>query len=90
MHSHLLPLFCAAIPFLKQGSLGGKRGEEGLALISLAIILEDGRPVFYTQKRVGRNGCVFAVYKCRSMVKDAEKLTGPVLASEDDPRVTRV
>lgn len=59
-------------------------------VICLAILLEDGRPVFYTQKRVGRGGRAFTVYKFRSMVKDAEKYTGPVLARQDDPRVTRV
>ena len=60
------------------------------AVVCLAILLEDGRPIFYTQKRVGRGGRPFTVYKFRSMVKDAEKHTGPVLATADDPRVTRV
>lgn len=59
-------------------------------LIPLAIVLDDGRPVFYTQARVGRGGRVFRAYKFRSMVRDAEKKGGAVLATADDPRVTRV
>jgi lipopolysaccharide/colanic/teichoic acid biosynthesis glycosyltransferase len=39
---------------------------------------------------VGRDGKVFVLYKFRSMQKDAERATGPVWASEKDPRVTRV
>ena len=41
--------------------------------ISMAIKLEDGGPVFYRQKRWGRNGKRFGVYKFRTMVPDAEK-----------------
>ncbi|MBC7106579.1 MAG: sugar transferase, partial [Firmicutes bacterium] len=58
--------------------------------ISVAILLEDGWPVLYTQERVGLGGRVFRLYKFRSMVRDAERLTGAVLAGADDPRVTRV
>ena len=60
------------------------------ALIALAIKLEDGGPVFYTQDRVGRHCRVFKAYKFRSMVVDAERLTGAVQASAGDPRITRV
>ena len=59
-------------------------------LFSLAIILEDGLPVFYYQERVGRGGRIFRAMKFRSMRKDAEKDTGPVQAVENDPRVTKV
>lgn len=59
-------------------------------LISLAILLEDGLPIFYFQERVGKGGRIFRVIKFRSMIKDAEKATGPVQAIENDPRVTRV
>jgi lipopolysaccharide/colanic/teichoic acid biosynthesis glycosyltransferase len=55
-----------------------------------AIILEDGFPVFYLQERVGKGGKIFRGIKFRSMVKDAEKDTGPVQAVENDPRVTKV
>jgi lipopolysaccharide/colanic/teichoic acid biosynthesis glycosyltransferase len=59
-------------------------------LISIAIKLEDGGPVLFTQERVGLNGRVFLAYKFRSMIVDAEKHTGAVQATAHDPRVTRV
>ena len=59
-------------------------------VIPLAIKLEDGGPVFFPQERVGLDGRVFLALKFRSMSPDAEKLTGPVQATADDPRVTRV
>ena len=59
-------------------------------VLSAAIRLEDGGPVFYRQERVGRGGRRFQAMKFRSMRPDAEAMTGPVQASEDDPRVTRV
>jgi lipopolysaccharide/colanic/teichoic acid biosynthesis glycosyltransferase len=59
-------------------------------LIAVAIKLEDGGPVFFTQERVGLNGTVFHAFKFRSMVVDAERLTGAVQATANDPRVTRV
>ncbi|MCW3988421.1 MAG: sugar transferase, partial [Candidatus Bathyarchaeota archaeon] len=61
-----------------------------MLLISLAIRLESRGPVLYRQKRVGRKGRVYEVYKFRSMVEDAEAKTGPVLANEGDERVTKV
>ena len=59
-------------------------------VIPLAIKLEDGGPVFFPQDRVCLNGRVFKALKFRSMRPDAEALTGPVQATENDPRVTRV
>ena len=58
--------------------------------LAIAIKLEDGGPVFYTQDRVGRGGRRFLAMKFRSMRPDAEALSGPVQATEDDPRVTRI
>ena len=59
-------------------------------VIPLAITLEDGGPVFFPQARVGLKGRVFGALKFRSMRPDAEALTGPVQATENDPRVTRI
>lgn len=59
-------------------------------LISLAILLEDGFPVFFLQERMGKEGKTFEMFKFRSMIKDAEKQSGPVQAAEHDPRVTNV
>ena len=59
-------------------------------LISLLIKLTSPGPVFYKQQRVGKDGKTFTLYKFRTMKKDAEKQFGPVLAAENDPRVTKV
>ena len=59
------------------------------ALTALAIRLESPGPVFYGQKRVGKDGHIFTVWKFRSMRTDAEK-GGPQWAARDDARVTRV
>jgi len=59
-------------------------------LISLLIKISSSGPVLYKQQRVGKDGEIFTLCKFRTMVNDAEKMVGPVLASRDDPRVTRV
>lgn len=71
------------------------------ALVAIAIKIDDpAGPVFFKQKRVGRDGCEFQMYKFRSMCVDAEaklaalreqnEKTGPVFKMAADPRVTRV
>lgn len=57
---------------------------------AIAIVLEDGFPVFYRQERVGRNGRLFNVIKFRSMRRDAEGDGQPRWASANDDRTTRV
>ena len=59
-------------------------------LIPLAIRLQDRGPVFYGQIRVGKYGRPFTALKFRTMSSDAETETGPVWATADDPRVTRL
>jgi exopolysaccharide biosynthesis polyprenyl glycosylphosphotransferase len=59
-------------------------------LVAIAIKLDSEGPVFYKQIRVGKDGKEFKIYKFRSMFKDAEKHTGPVWSTKDDPRITRV
>jgi lipopolysaccharide/colanic/teichoic acid biosynthesis glycosyltransferase len=59
-------------------------------VFSVLIKLQDRGPVFYGQDRMGRNGAVFRALKFRSMIVDAEKNTGAVWATENDPRVTRI
>jgi exopolysaccharide biosynthesis polyprenyl glycosylphosphotransferase len=61
-----------------------------IVLFSVLIKISSAGPVFYKQQRVGKDGKVFTLYKFRTMVKDAEKELGPVLASRGDPRVTKV
>lgn len=73
----------------------------GVALVSLvllgpimlaaaiAIYLESGGPVLFRQERIGQNGQIFRIFKFRSMRLDAEA-GGPVWATANDPRVTKV
>lgn len=58
-------------------------------ITALLIKLDSPGPVLYKQERVGKNGRGFTVMKFRSMQTDAEK-TGPVWATQDDDRTTRV
>jgi exopolysaccharide biosynthesis polyprenyl glycosylphosphotransferase len=61
-----------------------------MLIIALCIKVDSKGPVLFKQERVGKEGRIFYLYKFRTMVHDAEKLSGPVLSSEDDRRVTRV
>lgn len=61
-----------------------------IPLVILAIKLDSRGPVIYKQKRVGRNGVHFHVYKFRTMRQDAEAKTGAIWAGQDDPRITKV
>ena len=58
-------------------------------IIALFIKLGDKGPVFYRQKRIGKDGKPFTLFKFRSMRQEAEAITGAVWAKEKDPRVTR-
>jgi sugar transferase (PEP-CTERM system associated) len=62
------------------------------AAMIVCIWIEDGfgAPVFYRQKRVGRQGKSFDLLKFRSMTVDAESASGPRFASANDSRVTRI
>jgi exopolysaccharide biosynthesis polyprenyl glycosylphosphotransferase len=60
------------------------------ALIALLVKVTSRGPVFYSQERMGLDGKAFTVYKFRSMPINAETGSGPVWASDDDPRVTRL
>jgi len=75
-----------------------------MVLIALAIVVESGRPVFFTQKRVGKGGKRFRLWKFRSMVQTGHDVLAQHLMSHPriaqewrlrrklrfDPRVTRV
>lgn len=65
----------------------------GLPLIAglvLLIRLNSKGPGIFRQKRVGKNGRVFTMYKLRTMAQNAEAKTGPVWTQVGDPRVTRL
>jgi lipopolysaccharide/colanic/teichoic acid biosynthesis glycosyltransferase len=61
-----------------------------MGLVAAAIWLTSPGPVIFRQVRVGRGGSSFTMYKFRTMHLEAERGTGPVLATENDPRVTRL
>jgi exopolysaccharide biosynthesis polyprenyl glycosylphosphotransferase len=107
------PLLYVEAPSLAKGELFVKRcfdvvvASLGLIVMSpvllavaIAIKLDDGAPILFSQSRVGRGGRTFGVLKFRSMTVDAEnkldelgggnERQGPLFKMENDPRVTRV
>ena len=58
-------------------------------VISIAIVAEDGSPVFYRPLRGGYKGKNFRIFKFRTMVKNADKIGGGTTANHD-PRITKV
>jgi exopolysaccharide biosynthesis polyprenyl glycosylphosphotransferase len=61
-----------------------------LPLAAIAILIETGRPVFYTQERLGQGAKRYYVIKLRTMQKDAEPEGRALVAQKDDPRTTKV
>lgn len=61
-----------------------------LLMVAAAVFFTSGRPVFYSQKRMGLDGEVFDMLKFRTMETGAESFSGPVWAEEQDPRRTRL
>jgi lipopolysaccharide/colanic/teichoic acid biosynthesis glycosyltransferase len=60
-----------------------------LLLAALAVKLSSPGPIFFRQKRVGRNFQPFWIYKFRTMIVDAPQ-RGPQITAGEDPRITRV
>lgn len=61
-----------------------------MLVVAIAIKIEDGGPVFYTQKRATIGGKEFDILKFRSMIVDAEKAGQSIPATGHDPRITKV
>lgn len=61
-----------------------------MILTAIAIKLSMGGNVLYSQTRVGKDGKNFKIYKFRTMVENAEAKTGAILATKNDPRITRL
>lgn len=59
-----------------------------MLVIAALVKLDSPGPALFKQTRVGMKGTLFNIYKFRSMRMDAESKTGPVWATENDPRVT--
>ncbi len=90
VNSNLLPLWQQNIKRLIDVIVG----VSGLILLSPLLIfviirtaLSSNGGIFYKQERIGYKGTPFTIYKFRSMYADAEK-NGPLLSSDDDPRIT--
>ncbi len=60
-----------------------------IVVLAFAIKINSKGPIIYSQERMGRFGKPFKIYKFRSMFKNAED-NGPMLATLDDPRITKV
>lgn len=61
-----------------------------MVIVALAIKIDSPGPVLFKQKRIGKNGRVFRIYKFRSMCVGAEKTGSGVYSNKNDARVTRV
>jgi exopolysaccharide biosynthesis polyprenyl glycosylphosphotransferase len=61
-----------------------------LLISALAVKLNSRGPIFFIQERLGLDEVPFQLYKFRTMVNNAEALTGPKWSTADDPRITRV
>jgi exopolysaccharide biosynthesis polyprenyl glycosylphosphotransferase len=59
-------------------------------LLTLAVLITSGKPIFYRQKRIGMDGREFDMIKFRTMRTDAEAKTGPVWAVKGDDRTTKI
>ena len=60
-----------------------------MLVIAAAILLETGRPIFFSQTRIGRDAKLFRIYKFRKFHAGNDS-SGPLLTVRDDPRMTRV
>jgi len=62
-----------------------------LLVVSIIVKLDDPKgKVIYSQERLGKYDKPFTIYKFRSMVSGAENSTGPILATSNDDRITKV
>lgn len=60
-----------------------------ILLMFIMKVKEPRGRIFYKQERLGQHNREFIIYKFRSMIEGAENLTGPVLAGQHDPRITK-
>jgi exopolysaccharide biosynthesis polyprenyl glycosylphosphotransferase len=102
IHVNDLPLFELKLETTKYSYLILKRTFDILASLFLIILLflpiciiaifikiSSKGSIIYRQKRVGKKGKVFLIFKLRSMLQNAEERTGAILATHNDPRITK-
>ncbi|MCK5077795.1 MAG: sugar transferase [Calditrichia bacterium] len=58
-------------------------------MVAIMVKLDSTGAIMYSQERVGKDGRIFRIFKFRTMVQNAEKLSGPQLATKRDPRITK-
>ena len=83
-------MFCKRLMDVVFSLLGLVISAPFFLLIAISIKLTDRGPVFYKQTRLTKDGKTFEIYKFRTMIQNAEKYSGAVLASEHDPRILLV
>lgn len=83
-------MFCKRLMDVVFSLLGLVISAPFFLLIAISIKLTDRGPVFYKQTRLTKDGKIFEIYKFRTMIQNAEKYSGAVLASEHDPRILLV
>lgn len=96
------PMMDVANPCISPGTINIKRTIDvvisaigllvlwpAMLVIGLMVRHDSPGPAIYSQRRIGKNKKPFTIYKFRSMHTDAE-VTGPMLSSENDPRITRL
>lgn len=81
--------FCKRVLDIAVSLIGVIVSSPVMLVCAIAIKLDSPGPVFYKQERLTKDKKPFYIYKFRSMIDNAEKLTGPVLATYDDPRITK-
>lgn len=82
VYKRIFDLLWAGVALLIAGPL--------MLLVAIAIRMDSPGPAIFRQRRVGKDGKTFTVYKFRSMFQDAGRVQVHAPAEEDDPRITRV
>lgn len=78
---HLLDIVIAFVALLLLSPL--------FVIVVILILLDSGRPVVFKQKRIGKNGVIFDIYKFRTMINNNLKI-GNTMLTENDDRITRI
>jgi len=61
-----------------------------IVIVVMLLKIDSSGRIFYTQERLGKDGKKFTIIKFRTMIENAESLTGAVYAADNDPRITKI